>query len=110
MPQPEFVKERLRALDKIDRDLSSILHYAQQSISTLMELKRGLNLRPQFQQHVREYYKTLEGSTVALRNEIKLLDDAVGTQLLPINISKKAVGQDQEMMLEQFSKLEKHLG
>lgn len=109
MPQPEFVKERLKSLDAIDKDLNSILKYAEQSISNLMDLKKGHNLRPQFQEHVRDFYKNLERSTVSLRNEIKLLDDAMGTQLMPINISRKAVGQDDEMLLTQFDKLDKEL-
>ncbi|AAS52375.2 AEL309Wp [Eremothecium gossypii ATCC 10895] len=111
MPQPDSVKARLAALDRIDDELCAVLQHAQATIGALAELKRGhAALQPQLEQHVRDYYRTLEHSTVALRNEIRELDAAVGTQLLPVNIGKRAVGQDQEKLSEQLAQMDKYVG
>lgn len=45
-----------------------------------------------------------------LRQEIKLLDENVGTRLLPINVNKKATGQDDDKMREQVAILKDILG
>ncbi|CUS20677.1 LAQU0S01e12112g1_1 [Lachancea quebecensis] len=108
MPQPEFIQERLESLNAIDNRLLSTLLHASQAVGTIEELKRGNeNMKPQFENHVRSFYSSLEEATVALRREIRHLDENVGTRLLPINVNKKAVGQDNEKMREQFEHLER---
>ncbi|SCU94625.1 LADA_0G09802g1_1 [Lachancea dasiensis] len=110
MPQPEFIQERLKSLDSIDRMLLSTLLHASQSVGTLEELKRGNeNMKPQFENHARNFYSSLEKATVALRREIKHLDDNVGTRLLPINVNKKATGQDNDKIREQLDILTKEI-
>ncbi|KAM3163420.1 Mediator of RNA polymerase II transcription subunit 11 [Lachancea thermotolerans] len=107
MPQPEFIQERLESLNAIDNRLLSTLLHASQAVGTIEELKRGNeNMKSQFENHIRSFYGSLEEATVALRREIRHLDENVGTRLLPINVNKKAVGQDNEKMREQFEHLE----
>lgn len=104
--QPEYVKERLEALQSIDEKLCALLQEAQQVVFTFAELKHGnTQLRPQFQQHVSKYYENLDQSTSALRNEIQLLEGNVGVRLLPISIGKKNLGQDDEKLREQVELL-----
>ncbi|SCV01620.1 LAME_0G17414g1_1 [Lachancea meyersii CBS 8951] len=110
MPQPEFIQERLKSLDSIDDLLLSTLLHASQAVGTMEELKRGNdNMKPQFENHTRSFYSSLEQATVALRHEIKHLDDSVGTRLLPINVNKKATGQDNDKLRDQFEVLGREL-
>lgn len=110
MSQPEYVKERLDSLAKIDEQLVEVIHRATLTVSSLIELKKGNEeLKPQFQQHVREFYEDLDSATAELRKEIKLLDDNIGVRLLPIQTNKRAVGQDKVKLSEQFKLLESHL-
>lgn len=62
-------------------------------------------MKPQFENHVKQFYERLDKSTTQLRKEIQLLDENVGTRLLPINVNKKALGQDTEKMEEQLDLL-----
>ena len=104
--QPEYVKERLAALDEIDMKLCGMLQEASQVVHAFSEVKSGNDAaRPQFTKHVQGFYTDLEIATVRLRNEIKLLDDNTGTRLLPINVNKKALGQDDEKLHEQIDLL-----
>ncbi|CAD1782409.1 some similarities with Saccharomyces cerevisiae YMR112C MED11 Subunit of the RNA polymerase II mediator complex [Maudiozyma barnettii] len=101
--QPEYVKERLSALDEIDLKLCGMLQEASQVVHAFSEVKSGNDsARPLFTKHVEGFYTDLESATVRLRNEIKLLDDNIGTRLLPINVNKKALGQDDEKLHEQI--------
>ncbi|CEP60960.1 Med11p LALA0_S02e03598g [Lachancea lanzarotensis] len=110
MPQPEFIQERLKSLDTIDDLLVSTLLHASQVVGTMEELKRGNDtMKTQFENHTRSFYSSLEHATVALRREIKHLDDNVGTRLLPINVNKKATGQDNDKLRDQFEVLEREL-
>lgn len=110
MAQPAYVQERLESLAEIDEKLVDVVHRASLTVSSLIELKRGNEeMKPQFEQHVREFYDDLEVATVRLRNEIKLLDENVGTRLLPIQTNKRAVGQTDEKLTEQFALLRKYL-
>ena len=110
MPQPEFIQERLKSLDSIDNQLLSTLLHASQAVGTVEELKRGNdNMKPQFENHVKSFYSSLEQATVALRNEIRHLDENVGTRLLPISVNKKATDQDKDKIREQFELLEREL-
>ncbi|GAV56306.1 hypothetical protein ZYGR_0BB00830 [Zygosaccharomyces rouxii] len=107
--QPPYVQERLDSLAQIDDRLCSLLQTASQVVFTYGELKHGNHdLKPQFEQHTREFYAALESSTTQLKQEIKLLDENVGARLLPINVSKKALGQDDDKLKEQ-TELLKHL-
>lgn len=104
--QPVYVQERLESLSEIDTKLCNLLKVASQVVFTFSELKQGNHdLKPQFEQHVRDFYSDLEGATTNLRREIKLLDENIGTRLLPINVNKKATGQDDDKMSEQVSLL-----
>lgn len=104
--QPDYVKERLAALDEIDMKLCGMLQEASQVVHAFSEVKSGNDTaRPQFTKHVQGFYTDLEIATVRLRNEIKLLDDNTGTRLLPINVNKKALGQDDEKLHEQIDLL-----
>ena len=104
--QPVYVQERLESLSEIDTKLCNLLKVASQVLFTFSELKQGNHdLKPQFEQHVRDFYSDLEGATTNLRREIKLLDENIGTRLLPINVNKKATGQDDDKMSEQVSLL-----
>lgn len=108
--QPQYVRERLDSLAEVDIKLCSLLKMASQVVFTFSELKQGNHdLKPQFEQHVKEFYTDLEGASVQLRREIKLLDDNVGTRLLPINVNKKATGQDDDKMREQVLFLKEFL-
>lgn len=108
--QPDYVKERLESLEKIDLKLISVLQEASQVVFSFSEMKKGNHeLKTQFDTHVKSFYTDLEEATVNLRKEIKLLDDNIGTRLLPININKKAVGQDDEKMKEQIELLKETL-
>ncbi|SCU90028.1 LANO_0D07316g1_1 [Lachancea nothofagi CBS 11611] len=110
MPQPEFIQERLKSLNTIDDLLLATLLHASQAVGTIEELKRGNeNMKPQFENHARSFYNSLEEATVGLRREIKHLDENVGTRLLPINVNKRATGQDNDKIREQFDKLENEL-
>lgn len=101
--QPEYVQDRLKSLAEVDDKLCNLLKTASLVVFTFSELKQGNHdLKPQFEQHVKEFYSDLESATVQLRNEIKLLDDNIGTRLLPINVNKKATGQDDDKMREQL--------
>ena len=104
--QPVYVQERLESLSEIDTKLCNLLKVASQVVFTFSELKQGNHdLKPQFEQHVRDFYSDLEGATTNLRREIKLLDENIGTRLLPINVNKKATEQDDDKMSEQVSLL-----
>ncbi|SMN19167.1 similar to Saccharomyces cerevisiae YMR112C MED11 Subunit of the RNA polymerase II mediator complex [Maudiozyma saulgeensis] len=104
--QPEYVKERLAALDEIDMKLCGMLQEASQVVHAFSEVKSGNDAaKPQFTKHVEGFYTDLESATIRLRNEIKLLDDNIGTRLLPINVNKKALGQDDEKLHEQIGLL-----
>lgn len=108
--QPPYVRERLESLAQIDDQLCSLLQTASQVVFTYGELKHGNHaLKPQFEQHTREFYTTLESSTTQLKQEIKILDDNVGTRLLPINVNKKALGQDDDKLKEQAELLKQIL-
>lgn len=108
--QPDYVKERLSALDDIDLKLCSMLQQASHVVHSYSEVKSGNQVgRPQFEKYVSGFYTDLEEATVKLRNEIKLLDDNIGTRLLPINVNKKALGQDDEKLAEQISLLKSTL-
>lgn len=114
MPQPDYVQERLKSLDKIDTSLCNTLHFSNQVVSTLIELKRNYNgnndeLKLQFQKHVVDFYKELELATVSMRREIKTIDENIGIRLLPIQTNKKAVDQDNDKLREQFEYLDKLL-
>ncbi|SCV00447.1 LAMI_0G05116g1_1 [Lachancea mirantina] len=110
MPQPEYINERLEALNDIDKELVIILSNASQVIGTLAGLKSGNEaMKPQFESHVKAFYSSLERASVDLRREIKHLDDNIGTRLLPINLDKKATGQDDEKLQEQLELLEREL-
>ncbi|SCW00686.1 LAFE_0C09714g1_1 [Lachancea fermentati] len=109
MPQPKYVQERIESLNSIDRQLTSSLLHASQAVAALAELKRGEEMKHQFEMHARNFYQGLEEATVSLRNEIKFLDDNVGTRLLPINVNKKASDQDDDKLREQLTLLEKEL-
>lgn len=109
--QPPYIQERLESLAHVDEQLCSLLQTASQVVFTYGELKHGNhNLKPQFEQHTREYYSTLESATSQLKKEIKLLDENIGTRLLPINVSKKALGQDDDKLREQINLLRESLG
>ncbi|QEU59367.1 Med11 [Kluyveromyces lactis] len=111
MSQPEYIRERLDSLAKIDKQLVDVLHRASLTVSSLIDLKkRNEESKPQFQQNAQEFYDDLESATVQLRKEIKLLDENVGTRLLPIQTHKKATGQDNVKLEEQFKLLTKYLG
>ncbi|QLG72589.1 hypothetical protein HG535_0D02970 [Zygotorulaspora mrakii] len=108
--QPVYVQERLESLSEIDSKLCNLLKIASQVVFTFSELKQGNHdLKPQFEQHVKDFYTDLEGATTNLRKEIKLLDKNVGTRLLPINVNKKATGQDDDKLKEQIALLERVL-
>ena len=83
-----------------------MLQEASQVTFIFGELKRGNeSVKPQFENHVKQFYELLDESTTNLRKEIQLLDENVGTRLLPINVNKKALGQDTEKMEEQLNLL-----
>lgn len=108
--QPPYIQERLNSLAQIDERLCSLLQTASQVVFTYGELKHGNHgLKSQFEQHTREFYTTLESSTAELNQEIKLLDENVGTRLLPINVNKKALGQDDDKLKEQTELLKQLL-
>lgn len=107
MPQPEHVQERLKSLENIDHTLVATLQHASLAVGSLADLKRGHEeARQQLKHHVLEFYTQLESATVQLRREIKLLDDNTGTTLLPVSLTKKATGQDDDKLSEQFALLE----
>lgn len=104
--QPDYVKDRLKSLDEIDLKLCAMLQEASQVVHSFSEVKSGnKEVKPQFEKHVKGFYTDLEDATIRLRNEIKLLDDNIGTRLLPINVNKKALGQDDEKLQEQIGLL-----
>ncbi|CAI4049706.1 hypothetical protein SUVZ_13G2460 [Saccharomyces uvarum] len=104
--QPPYVQERLKSLNEVESQLCSMLQEASQVTFIFGELKRGNeSVKPQFENHVKQFYELLDKSTTQLRKEIKLLDENVGTRLLPINVNKKALGQDTEKMEEQLDLL-----
>lgn len=110
MSQPQYVQERLESLAKIDEQLVDVLHRASLTVSTLIDLKKGQEeLKPQFEQNAQEFHTDLESATCQLRREIKLLDENVGTRLLPIQTHKRATGQDNVKLQEQFKLLEQLL-
>lgn len=110
MSQPQYVQERLESLAKIDEQLVDVLHRASLTVSTLIDLKKGQEeLKPQFEQNAQEFYTDLESATCQLRREIKMLDENVGTRLLPIQTHKRATGQDNVKLQEQFKLLEQLL-
>lgn len=111
--QPEYVKERLASLDEIDLKLCSMLQQASHVVHSFSEVKAGGGAgqgRPQFSRYVTGFYTDLEEATVRLRREIQLLDENVGTRLLPISVNKKALGQDDEKLAEQVALLRATLG
>ncbi|CAI4683600.1 BAI_1a_G0041090.mRNA.1.CDS.1 [Saccharomyces cerevisiae] len=104
--QPPYIQERLKSLNDIETQLCSMLQEASQVTFIFGELKRGNeSVKPQFENHVKQFYERLDKSTTQLRKEIQLLDENVGTRLLPINVNKKALGQDTEKMEEQLDLL-----
>lgn len=104
--QPDYVQQRLESLKEIDVKLCSLLQEASQVVYTFTELRRGNNtLRSQFEEHVKDFYSNLELATSNLHNEIQLLDQNIGTRLLPINVNKKALGQDADKLQEQLELL-----
>ncbi|CCD26911.1 Med11p NDAI_0J00190 [Naumovozyma dairenensis CBS 421] len=107
MPQPEYIQERLQQLESIDLTLCKMLQEASQVVFTFSELKRGnYQLKPQFQAHIQTFYSDLDSVNENLRNEIKHLDENIGTRLLPINnVNKKAIGLDDDKLLEQIELL-----
>lgn len=108
--QPQYVRDRLDSLAEVDDKVCGLLKIASQIVFTFSELKQGnSDLKPQFEQHVKDFYTDLESATVQLRQEIKLMDENVGTRLLPINVNKKATGQDDDKMREQVTILEELL-
>ncbi|QLQ78116.1 hypothetical protein HG537_0A03630 [Torulaspora globosa] len=109
--QPEYVQSRLNSLAEVDNKVCGLLKIASQIVFTFSELKKGnSDLRPQLEQHVKEFYTDLESAAVQLRQEIRLLDENVGSRLLPINVNKKATGQDDDKMVEQIAILRELLG
>ncbi|AQZ16131.1 MED11 (YMR112C) [Zygosaccharomyces parabailii] len=108
--QPPYIQERLDSLAKVDEQLCSLLQTASQVVFTYGELKHGNHdLKPQFEQHTSEFYTTLESATSQLKKEMRLLDENIGIRLLPINVSKKALGQDDDKLLEQTKLLKEIL-
>lgn len=108
--QPPYIQERLNTLAQVDDQLCSLLQTASQVVFTYGELKHGNHeLKPQFEQHTQEFYSRLNSSTGQLKQEIKFLDENIGTRLLPINVNKKALGQDDDKLKEQTQQLEKLL-
>ncbi|EDO19616.1 hypothetical protein Kpol_1018p155 [Vanderwaltozyma polyspora DSM 70294] len=103
---PEYVQERLESLNEIDLKLCSLLQETSQIVNSYSELKRGNStVKPQFEEHLKEFYLNLDVATTNLRKEIQLLDENIGTRLLPINVNKKALGQDTDVLVEQISLL-----
>lgn len=110
MEQPQYVKERLESLAEIDNKLCSMLQEASQVVFTYNEVLHGNDtLKPQFQDHVSTFYSTLDTTTAQLKQEIQLLDENIGTRLLPINVNKKALGQDDDKLKEQMEALKEKL-
>lgn len=108
--QPPYIQERLDSLAKVDEQLCSLLQTASQVVFTYGELKHGNHdLKPQFEQHTSEFYTTLESATSQLKKEMRLLDENIAIRLLPINVSKKALGQDDDKLLEQTKLLKEIL-
>ncbi|CDH16075.1 probable Mediator of RNA polymerase II transcription subunit 11 [Zygosaccharomyces bailii ISA1307] len=108
--QPPYIQERLDSLAKVDEQLCSLLQTASQVVFTYGELKHGNHdLKPQFEQHTSEFYTTLESATSQLKKEMRLLDENIGIRLLPINVNKKALGQDDDKLLEQTKLLKEIL-
>ncbi|CCF55492.1 hypothetical protein KAFR_0A00540 [Kazachstania africana CBS 2517] len=104
--QPQYVRERLDSLECIDLKLCTMLKEASQVVFTFSEIKKGnVDLKRQFENHVKGFYNNLEEATIRLRNEIKLLDENTGTRLLPISVNKKNLGQDEEKLAEQVTLL-----
>ncbi|CCE64125.1 hypothetical protein TPHA_0G02870 [Tetrapisispora phaffii CBS 4417] len=104
--QSEYVQERLASLNKVDDKLCSLLKEVSQMVYTFSELKRGNEtLKPNFNEHIKEFFDTLDSATSSLHKEIELLDENTGTRVLPINVNKKALGQDTEKMKEQMQLL-----
>lgn len=48
--------------------------------------------RTKFAEQTRSYYTTLEETSVAIRREIRLLNDASGSKVMPISVVPKASG------------------
>ncbi|KAH7596937.1 Mediator complex protein [Nakaseomyces glabratus] len=110
LEQPEYVKERLESLAEVDRQLCSMLQEASQVAFTYGEVLRGnAMMKPQFQEHVSAFYSTLDNASGKLKKEIELLDENVGNRLLPINVNKKALGQDDDRLKEQMETLKEFL-
>ncbi|CCK70495.1 Med11p KNAG_0E02340 [Huiozyma naganishii CBS 8797] len=109
--QSPYVQERLQSLETIDLQLCSMLQEVSEVVFTFSEIKRGnVDVKPQFTQHVTRFYSLLNESTGKLRDEIRLLDENVGKRLLPINnVSKRALGQDDEKLQEQMKLLQEVL-
>lgn len=108
--QPPYIQERLDSLAKVDEQLCALLQTASQVVFTYGELKHGNHdLKPQFEQHTSEFYTILESATSQLKKEVRLLDENIGIRLLPINVSKKALGQDDDKLLEQTKLLKEIL-
>ena len=108
--QSDYVKERLQSLEDIDLKLCSVLQEASHVVYSFSEIKKGNNtLRPQFEKHVKGFYNDLQDVTIKLREEIKLLNDNIGIRLLPINVNKRAFGQDDEKLKEQINLLKQTL-
>lgn len=109
--QSQYVQERLNSLDAIDNTLCNMLQESSQIVSALIDLKKGNSeMKPQFQKHVDMFYKNLNEVEKNLKSEMQLLQTSVGERLLPVNnVQKKATGQDDEKLLEQFELLKKNL-
>lgn len=82
-----------------------LLQLAADAIETLREGKTGCPLttedkttfnstatRPKFTEQTKAYYTTLEETSVEIRKEIRLLNDASGSKVMPISVVPKASG------------------
>lgn len=111
--QPELVRERLESLNTIDSRLCAMIDGAASVVSTFSELKRGEgeqeSLKTNFQKNVDNFYVGLREIHRQLSLELQILDDNVGTTLLPIVVKKKAIGQDDDKLREQLQLLKELL-
>ncbi|CCH59722.1 hypothetical protein TBLA_0B09070 [Henningerozyma blattae CBS 6284] len=108
--QPKNVQERLESLNAIDARLCAMTDRAAEVVTTFSELKRGNeSLKPTFQQNIKNFYADLQEISRQLHEELRVLDENIGTTLLPIVVKKKALGQDDDKLREQLSLLEEVL-
>ncbi|VVT44518.1 uncharacterized protein SAPINGB_P000443 [Magnusiomyces paraingens] len=89
------VEERLDSLHKIDE-----VNLASTAIATLRagKISKGPTTQREFSEATAAYYTELERTSVALRREIRLLNDVSGDKVMPVNVVPKAtaVGRQKE--------------